>query len=167
MSPEISEGSLEKRHNELDKEAKKNGYNLNPDTVFTRGLVEGLMINAGRYGYESCPCRLSLGDKQSDLDIICPCDYRDDDLSEYGACFCGLYVSATIAEKKLPAPVVPERRPPVSERMKGTTSSIKAGTLPFPVYRCKVCGYLCARTNPPEKCPICMAGKERFEIFLK
>lgn len=167
MSQEISEESVEKRRSELDQEAKKNGYNLNPDIAFTNGLVEGLIINASRYGYESCPCRLSLGDKQSDLDIICPCDYRDDDLSEYGTCFCGLYVSDTIATKKLPVPVVPERRPPVSERVKGATSSLQTGTLPFPVYRCKVCGYLCARNNPPEKCPICKAGKERFEIFLR
>lgn len=167
MTPDVSENLLDKRHNELIQEAKKSGYNLNPDTVFTRGLVEGLLINANRYGYESCPCRLSLGDKEFDLDIICPCDYRDDDLSEYGACFCGLYVSDTIASENLPAPVVPERRPLASERMKKSSSSVPAGGLPFPVYRCKVCGYLCARNNPPEKCPICKAVKERFEIFLR
>jgi ferredoxin-thioredoxin reductase catalytic chain len=36
----------------------------------------------------------------------------------------------------------------------------------MPVWRCKVCGYLCARQNPPEVCPICKAGKERFELFV-
>jgi rubrerythrin len=38
--------------------------------------------------------------------------------------------------------------------------------LPYPVYRCKVCGYLCARDEPPEICPICKAKKERFERFM-
>ena len=33
------------------------------------------------------------------------------------------------------------------------------------VWRCKVCGYLCARKSPPEVCPICKVGKERFEPF--
>jgi ferredoxin-thioredoxin reductase catalytic chain len=33
------------------------------------------------------------------------------------------------------------------------------------VWRCKVCGYLCARKNPPEVCPICKVGRERFEPF--
>jgi rubrerythrin len=33
------------------------------------------------------------------------------------------------------------------------------------VWRCRVCGYLCARTEPPEVCPICKVGKERFELF--
>jgi rubrerythrin len=34
-----------------------------------------------------------------------------------------------------------------------------------PVWRCKVCGYLCARPDPPLKCPICKADKDRFERF--
>jgi ferredoxin-thioredoxin reductase catalytic chain len=38
--------------------------------------------------------------------------------------------------------------------------------LPYPVWRCKVCGYLCARDGPPEICPICKAKKERFERFI-
>ncbi len=33
------------------------------------------------------------------------------------------------------------------------------------VYRCTVCGYLCARDEPPDLCPICRAKKERFEKF--
>jgi len=33
------------------------------------------------------------------------------------------------------------------------------------VWRCRVCGYLCARNQPPQRCPICKATKERFEQF--
>lgn len=33
------------------------------------------------------------------------------------------------------------------------------------VWRCKVCGYLCARTGPPETCPICKVSRDRFELF--
>jgi rubrerythrin len=29
-----------------------------------------------------------------------------------------------------------------------------------------VCGYLCARDEPPETCPVCKAKKERFERFV-
>ena len=35
-----------------------------------------------------------------------------------------------------------------------------------PVWRCKVCGYLCGRDEPPEVCPICKAKKDRFERFM-
>ncbi len=33
------------------------------------------------------------------------------------------------------------------------------------VLRCTVCGYLCARDELPDICPICRAKKERFEKF--
>jgi rubrerythrin len=33
------------------------------------------------------------------------------------------------------------------------------------VWRCRVCGYLCARPEPPETCPICKVSRERFEEF--
>jgi len=39
-------------------------------------------------------------------------------------------------------------------------------SLPLPVWRCKVCGYLCARESPPELCPICKATADRFERFM-
>ena len=38
--------------------------------------------------------------------------------------------------------------------------------LAFPVWRCKVCGYLAAREEPPAVCPICKVPKERFERFM-
>ena len=71
----------------LDREAEAGGYHLNPDAEFTRGLVEGLATNLGRYGYTSCPCRRADGVRREDQDIICPCDYRDADLAEYGMCY--------------------------------------------------------------------------------
>lgn len=65
---------------------------------------------------------------------------------------------------------IPERRPPKEERKKMTKE--KAGKpdarkLSYPVWRCKVCGYLCARDAPPEVCPVCKATKERFERFME
>jgi ferredoxin-thioredoxin reductase catalytic chain len=45
-------------------------------------------------------------------------------------------------------------------------ANVSPSSLPLPVWRCKVCGYLCARDSPPEVCPICKAKKERFEKFM-
>jgi ferredoxin-thioredoxin reductase catalytic subunit len=61
MNSVLSSEQIEKRWDELETDAKQSGYFLNPDPVFTKGLVEGLLINSDRYGYESCPCRLSYG----------------------------------------------------------------------------------------------------------
>jgi len=169
----INERDVDRVHDMLKSEAEEGGYRFNPDAEFTRNLVKGLLRNEQRYGYRSCPCRLASGRKEEDLDIICPCDYRDEDVAEYGACYCALYVSDAIARGtgKLAAPV-PERRPPRSARVQGAAAktvpaapaSVQA--LPFPVWRCRVCGYLCARENPPDICPVCKAKKDRFERFI-
>ena len=164
---EISEEEVQRVHERLKKEAEHSGYNLNPDIEFTKNLVRGLLINENRYGYRSCPCRLASGEKEEDLDIVCPCDYRDQDLNEFGACYCALYVSQSIAKGEESFEPVPERRPPEEERRKLEKLERVATTgLPLPVWRCKVCGYLCAREEPPLVCPICKAKQDRFEQFM-
>jgi ferredoxin-thioredoxin reductase catalytic subunit len=100
----------------LTKFAERSGVNLNPDDDFTKELVWGLLMNQKRYGYWACPCRLSDGIKEEDQDIICPCDYRDPDVEEFGSCYCALYVDDNIkAGRKKPKPI-PERRPLKEER---------------------------------------------------
>jgi ferredoxin-thioredoxin reductase catalytic subunit len=194
----------------LSSEADAGGYYLNPDREFTLDLIEALLINIQRYGYQSCPCRLAAGVRDQDLDIICPCDYRDPDLAEFGSCYCALYVSGEIARGEREAEQIPERRKKPSvrkvsseaelgsrgawgkspegasgregegakhpaeehgsmgENPDGATGRLSDGTkeLDYPVWRCPVCGYLCAREHPPEKCPICKADKDRFGRFL-
>jgi ferredoxin-thioredoxin reductase catalytic chain len=152
----------------LQRDAGAGGYHLNPDTEFTGELVKGLLTNESRYGYPACPCRLATGRKPDDLDIICPCDYRDPDLGDYGMCYCGLYVSEEVVSGQKSTGSIPDRRPPPGERaVAGTAKATPAITsLPLPVWRCKVCGYLCARDSPPEVCPICKAKKDRFERFI-
>ena len=153
--------------NKLKADASRAGYNLNPDLEFTMALVEGLVKNEKRYGYQACPCRLSEGSREADLDIICPCDYRDPDLEQFDACFCGLYVSPKIMKGEKELKSIPERRPEESKRKKKTDNfSSGEKSLSYPVWRCKVCGYLCAREEPPATCPICKVDKDRFERFM-
>lgn len=159
---------IEKLYARLYREAEDGGYHLNPDVEFTKDLVRSLLVNEKRFGYQICPCRRSLGNKADDLDVICPCDYRDADLEEYGACYCGLYVSEEVFKGTRPLTSIPERRPAEPERRKARSEpeSKGIGPLSLPVWRCKVCGYLCAREQPPSVCPVCKAKKERFERFI-
>ncbi len=83
----ISQEEIDRLYSRLKKEAEANGYYLNPDVDFTKELVRGILQNEKRYGYWNCPCRLASGNKEEDLDIICPCDYRDPDLTDYSTCF--------------------------------------------------------------------------------
>jgi ferredoxin-thioredoxin reductase catalytic subunit len=165
---EISDDEAQKLYQRLNEEAEKSGYHLNPDVEFTLDLVRGLLKNQKRYGYWSCPCRLASGNKEEDLDIICPCDYRDPDLSDYGTCYCALYVTEGVMKGETKVGPIPERRPPIEERKRAKPTSVVSGipSLSLPVWRCKVCGYLCARDGPPEVCPICFAKKDRFERFI-
>ena len=77
-------------------------------------------------------------------------------------------MSQAVVSGQKTAGSIPERRPPPEERKKAESASTKTalGNLPLPVWRCKVCGYLCARDGPPEVCPICKAKKDRFERFI-
>jgi len=140
MSSERSSQKIEKYYQDLKKEIEAVGYHLSPDENFTKELLTNILINKDRYGYEACPCRLASGNKEDDLDIICPCDYRDPDLGEFDG---------------------PDER----VKMMKVEEEISSN-LTFPVWRCRVCGYLCARDKPPEICPICKVGKERFERFM-
>jgi ferredoxin-thioredoxin reductase catalytic subunit len=166
---EIRDEEIEILFKRLDREAEEGGYHLNPDVNFTKRLVKGLLINEKRYGYWACPCRLASGIRTEDLDIICPCDYRDADLGEFGSCYCALYVSLDVVDGKKKAMPIPERRPSeeVRKKMKEMPTKGIKSNLKLPVWRCRVCGYLCAREEPPEICPICRASKDRFEIFLQ
>jgi ferredoxin-thioredoxin reductase catalytic subunit len=170
--------TLEKVRHRAESDAGTYGYHLNPDPTFLQDLLEGLMKNEERYGYPSCPCRLATGVLELDRDIICPCDYRDPDVQEYGCCYCGLYVRKDAFEGKLPIRSIPERRPSDKQAraygapLEASTSPISDTTAKAPgasplkvgmkMWYCKQCGYVCFREDPPYICPICKAKRELF-----
>lgn len=96
----------------LRKVQEPKGYYFNKDLGRVMELLEGLIRNRERYGYMCCPCRLSSEDRHKDADIICPCVYREEDLKEYGSCYCNLYVSKAWNDGVIEKAYVPERRPP-------------------------------------------------------
>jgi len=96
---------------------EKNKWILNKDQNTFNELIEGLVVNKKRYGYQSCPCRLASGKRDLDRDLICPCDYAPLDVKEFGACYCNLYMRSdfyeTVNKEFVP---VPERRPVEKEK---------------------------------------------------
>ncbi len=162
----------------MQQDAADNGYFLCSDEELLADLIDGLVENEQRYGYGSCPCRMACGVKPYDVDIICPCEYRDADVDEYGMCYCGLFVDKEKYDDPSKIASIPERRPDEvraaameakesnesSNGEDGGMSKKKKGEKKQ-VWRCTVCGYLCARDMPPPVCPICKAKAERFEEF--
>jgi ferredoxin-thioredoxin reductase catalytic subunit len=100
----------------LRKVQEPKGYFFNSDRARTMDLIEALQLNRERYGYMACPCRIASGDRESDRDIICPCEYREEDVRQYGSCYCNLYVSREWNEGGTSHAAVPERRPPEKVR---------------------------------------------------
>jgi len=99
-------------HAFIDAVAAHHGWHVNPDAGFAEVLAGGLAANYNRFGYYQCPCRDSwAGDRKKDADIICPCVYSKADLDEYGQCYCGLFVTAELAQSGRGAASIPERRP--------------------------------------------------------
>ncbi len=170
-----------------ESDARTNGCYLNPDKEFVRDLMEGIVRNEERYGYPSCPCRLASGKLELDRDIICPCDYRDPDVLEYGCCYCALFVRKDVAEGKNPTRSIPERRPKeIQDRANIATTEApalettakaetppkvasvetvvpgKETTVTRKLWYCRQCGYVCFREEPPYICPICKAKRELF-----
>ncbi len=181
----MTEVTIEMVKQRAEADARTNGYYLNPDPKFLQSLLEGLKRNEERYGYPSCPCRLASGKFEIDRDIICPCDYRDPDVAQYGACYCALYVRKDLHEGKTEIKPVPERRPlekqsraysaaeekpqVKEEKTAENKEAAKSPSKPIrKLYYCKQCGYVVFRDEPPYTCPICKAKKEMFaEIKMR
>ncbi len=168
----ISVDAVRQRH---ELEARSRGYQLHPDPEFLNPLLEGLRTNEERYGYPSCPCRLASGVFELDRDIICPCDYRDPDVEEYGTCYCCFYVDEA-AYKRGSADPISERRPQ-EKQMRALTAAgdeeeqetalvESAGVTGRTLRYCRVCGYVVFREEPPYVCPICRAKREMFAEIL-
>ena len=158
---------LEEVKTRADIDARARGYYLNYNINFLRDLLEGLKTNEERYGYPSCPCRMASGIFELDRDIICPCEYRDQDVQEFGACFCSLYVSKKVYEEKIELVSIPERRPSEKLFQISDVAVEKSVNASMPktqrkLLYCKQCGYVTFREEPPYICPICRAPKERF-----
>lgn len=166
-------------------DAKTYGYYLTPQADLLQMFLEGLKTNEERYGYPVCPCRLGTGKLDLDRDIICPCDYRDPDVVQYGACYCRLYVNKAVYESQN-LPEVPERRPiekqaraygtPITKPEEASQEKVtpppqaqlKSAEVKKKLWYCKQCGYVVYREDPPYVCPICKAKQEIFaEINAK
>ena len=176
--------SIQETKRRVESDARSGGYFLNPDEAFIRDLLDGLR--------ERGALRLSVpwGRKLNfavDRDIICPCDYRDADVAEYGACYCALFLRKDVFEGKAKLAPVPERRPrEKSERSMSASVGGAKGAPDHPaeveekedlvaigegkmkLYYCKQCGYVCYREEPPLICPVCKAKRDLFaEISLQ
>ncbi len=74
---------------------ENNDFILNTDEDHVSMVIRGVLDNEKEYGLKLCPCRLRDGTRQRDLELICPCNFKIQDVwKSEGRCWCGLFIKA-------------------------------------------------------------------------
>jgi len=63
------------------------------DKQAVHDLSLGVLENRKSKGGKFCPCRITTGDREEDLKLLCPCNFNAQRTwKENGECWCGLFV---------------------------------------------------------------------------
>jgi ferredoxin-thioredoxin reductase catalytic subunit len=76
-----------------EKFTENNDFRLNTDEELVGMVVTGVLDNEKACGLKLCPCRLRDDTRERDLELICPCNFKIQDVwKNEGRCWCGLFV---------------------------------------------------------------------------
>jgi ferredoxin-thioredoxin reductase catalytic subunit len=76
-----------------EKFTEGNDFVLNSDNNHVDMVIDGVLANEKKFGLKLCPCRLRDGTKERDLELICPCNFKTQEVwTKEGRCWCGLFV---------------------------------------------------------------------------
>ena len=77
----------------LEKFTGKGDFMLNPNKNHVDMVIDGLLENERKCGLKLCPCRLRDGTRETDISLICPCNFKaQENWKTKGECWCGLFV---------------------------------------------------------------------------
>ncbi len=83
----------EKQIKRWEKFTEKNDFKLNDDKEIVETLAEGVLKNRKKHGLGYCPCRLTTGNAEEDLKLVCPCNFKvQKTWKEKGECWCSLFI---------------------------------------------------------------------------
>jgi ferredoxin-thioredoxin reductase catalytic subunit len=96
VKAEFSEDELNlevKRWKEFADRKKDKEFILNPDSTKVKSLAKGVLHNEKTKGLKFCPCRMTTKEREKDLKLICPCNFKiQKTWLEKGECWCGLFI---------------------------------------------------------------------------
>jgi ferredoxin-thioredoxin reductase catalytic subunit len=84
----------------IEKFAENKEFQVNPDEEKVNSLLDGIFNNETNHGLKYCPCRLIEKEFESDLKLICPCNFLVHNTykeQEAGECWCGLFIKRRIS----------------------------------------------------------------------
>lgn len=66
---------------------------LNPDEKRVDEVAKGILTNEKKYGLKLCPCQVRDGSRKRDLEIICPCGFKTQEVwKKQKRCWCNLFI---------------------------------------------------------------------------
>lgn len=87
---------VKKQHKWIVKYTAQKNYALNPSWMMSTNLEIWLSEMEATFGKRYCPCFEPSGDAKLDKQMLCPCEFIEDEIKEYGTCHCALFGSADL-----------------------------------------------------------------------
>jgi len=88
--------AVKKQHRWIVKYTAQKNYALNPSLMMSKNLEVWLSEMEATFGKRFCPCFESSGDAELDKKMLCPCEFIEDEIEEYGTCHCALFGRADL-----------------------------------------------------------------------
>jgi len=92
--------AAKKQQRWIDKYCEKNNYVMNPNWMMSTNLKSNLCEMETTFGKRYCPCFEPSGNKALDKKMMCPCEYVEDEIREYGTCHCALFGPADLGKEQ-------------------------------------------------------------------
>ena len=80
----------------MEKYCEQNNYAINPSWMMATNLKSNLCEMEETFGKRYCPCFEPSGDKE----MMCPCEFVEDEIKEYGTCHCALFGPADLSKEE-------------------------------------------------------------------
>ncbi|EEG76679.1 ferredoxin-thioredoxin reductase catalytic domain-containing protein [Dethiobacter alkaliphilus] len=89
------------------------GYKFNPDAEMVDFLLEQQVHIERKYGSPFCPCQSTVGRREEDMKIVCPCiPFHRKHFDFMKQCWCGLFIHKDVEDpstlRQVPASEVPD-----------------------------------------------------------
>jgi len=92
--------AAKKQQRWMEKYCEQHGYIINPNWMMSTNLKSNLCEMEATFGKRYCPCFEPSGDKALDKNMMCPCEYVEDEIAEYGTCHCALFGPADLPKEQ-------------------------------------------------------------------
>ena len=84
----------------MEKYCEQKGYAINPSWMMATNLKSNLCEMEATFGKRYCPCFEPSGDKELDKKMMCPCEFVEEEIKEYGTCHCALFGPADLSKEQ-------------------------------------------------------------------